>query len=179
MPLKTIALAFSPTLLLTTATLAGSAQLFQDGRPRSNPGNPVGAGALSLTDNSGSWLDIGRYRYGWTIQTPYRVEFHTGQKVSVSCYNRDDGGEPCLPRFQVRNPGDTASSIWINGRNRIGSLKGPIVFAFGSYTDGGDEVGRFETNGNLVLMNDLIIENKSLKAKLADIERRLSALEQR
>jgi len=174
MSLKTLALALSTTLFLTTGTLAGSAQLLRDGRPHSNAGNPVGAGALSLTDDSGSWFEIGRYNYGWTIQTPYRVEFHTGQEVSVSCYH---DGEPCLPRFQVRNPDDTASSIWINGRNRIGSQRGPIVFAFGSSNEGGNEVGRFEADGNLVLVNDLIMENRSLKARLADIETRLSALE--
>ena len=43
--------------------------------------------------------------------------------------------------------------------------------------DGGDEVGRFDTNGNLMLINDLIIENHSLKAKLEDIDNRISALE--
>jgi hypothetical protein len=158
MPLKTLALALSTTLFLTTGSLAGSAQLLRDGRPHSNAGNPAGAGALSLTDDSASWFEIGR----------------SGQEVSVSCYH---DREPCLPRFQVRNPDDTASSIWINGRNRIGSQHGPIVFAFGSSNEGGNEVGRFEADGNLVLVNDLIMENRSLKARLADIETRLSALE--
>jgi len=121
--------------------LAGGAQLLQDGRPHpSGVGNPAGAGALSLTDDNGSWLDIGRYRYGWTIQTPLSYRVPHRSRTFDSCYG---DGEPCLPRFQVRNPGDTASSIWINGRDRIGSQQGPIVFAFGSSNDGGNEVGRF------------------------------------
>lgn len=136
------------------------------------PGKDAGTvlnSALTLNDPAGgSHLYIGRYKYGWTLTTPYRLEMHPKDEFSIAC----SGGRDCLPRFQVRNIGDTEGAIWINGNNRIGSQFGPIIFAFGSFNDNGKEVARFEKNGTLVLQGDMMIDGKSLSERLAALEAR-------
>lgn len=126
--------------------------------------------AITLADHSrpGEFLDIGRYKYGWTLMTPYRLEMHPGEEFSISCY-----GHECLPRFQVRNIGDTEGAVWINGNNRIGSQFGPLIFAFGSFNSGGDEIARFEKDGTFVLQHDILIDGRSLLQRLGEIETRL------
>lgn len=158
--------------LFASAAHAQNAQFRYDGRYHTYAGvNPTSGAVALFSNNPNSWLDIGRYAFGWTIMTPHTLEIHPSD-FSVSCYSAG-----CLPRFQVRNVGDSAAAIWINGNNKIGSQFGPIIFTFGSFNGGDTEVGRFDTTGNLVLLQDLIIENASLKDRLAAIEARLSALE--
>jgi hypothetical protein len=157
-------------MTLLTVYILAQPQISTIGRHTAFGGKVDNSTALTLFDGSrqGEFLDIGRYKYGWTMMTPYRLEMHPGEEFSVSCY-----GNGCLPRFQVRNIGDTEGAIWINGNNIIGSQFGPIKFAIGSFTDGGTEIARFEKDGSLVIHGDLSVGGKSLSARIEAIEARL------
>lgn len=138
-----------------------------NGRTDPFAGIVPGSDAIRLEDADGAgFLEVGRYNYGWTLMTPYRLEMHPGEEFSISCY----GSVECLPRFQVRNIGDTEGAVWINGNNTIGSQFGPLRFAFGSFTEGSTEIARFEKSGDLVLHNDLLIGGESLTDRLNSIE---------
>lgn len=148
-----------------------AAVLLDDGRGDPFAGTVAGSDAIRLKDADGKgFLEIGRYNFGWTMLTPQRLEMHPAEEFSISCY----GSVSCLPRFQVRNIGDTEGAVWINGNGIIGSQFGPLKFAFGSFTEGSTEIARFERSGDLVLHNDLVLDGERLSERLSALEAALT-----
>lgn len=157
--------------------LGTESRILENGRQDKWIATVKNSDALRLDDRSdpkGNFLEIGRYEFGWTFLTPHRIELHPKDEVSVSCY-----GAKCLPRFQVRNIGDTEGAVWINGNNIIGSQFGPLKFAFGSFNDGGREIARFEKDGTFMLHGDMMVDKASLIQTIAELKRRIAELESR
>lgn len=147
--------------------------LSHDGRKDRMAGSVPGSDALRLRDVRGNgYLELGRYEFGWTMMTPSRLEMHPAEEFSISCYGHD-----CLPRFQVRNIGDTEGAVWINGNNTIGSQFGPLRFAFGSFNEGDREIARFEKSGDLVLHHTLTVQGHDILKVSNDLASRISKLE--
>lgn len=164
-----LAVCLAWNLALTTYIFV-SPKISDAGRWSNVGGKEPLSDAITLRDRSrpDEFLDIGRYKYGWTLMTPHRLEMHPGEEFSISCY-----GHECLPRFQVRNVGDTEGAMWINGNNTIGSQFGPLIFAFGSFNSGSTELARFAKDGTFVLQGDLVLSGQNLTTRLEAIEARI------